>query len=706
MKKLLVILLLLVSISAFSVDLDSIKLSFISKRNVLYSLENKRGYSFPIPPVNISHIFTLSGDSLVATINNTITHKSSLDNIGASLFLTDISGVTDSRSIYNTTTGTYQLSYECEYVTNKLTLNASRVYYTYREGDGSHVRLDRIHNICTKFGIPEEKFVVCLDYWQPQSANGDVALEPTFYGDAIRYCKSMGYNFKMWEAGNEPFYSWGVYNDEIVYSNYVKAVYDTIKSVDITCLVGISPQRYTYSSMQVLTLAKNHYDWVSPHWYGWADLDVVTPSAAILAENFRTIDYASKVNDSVATINGTNSIFQFDTEYRLYPFTSTTTGETDIHIGNIVGALHMAVRMLYNIRDGYERGSTSWLLNDANPQSLVPAGYYPDSLGSYVLGDGKTTPIYWAKYYFSRYTFENVLSFSGKSPSYIGTVERHVDEGTGPLTVDYTGPRTPMIVTTNSDKSKIGIIAINGTSTATPFDIDLGSFATSKVTAKYLSQPLNNFWVIESELQVMYPLTVTVASNHLKGMLNPYSATFIKAEKYIAPVSETYYINFGSFDVSPASSPWNTMRVYEKKANLFGLKNSAGIQTEVGIEATTGFDGYNNLGTAGSIYPDAVGMTAFFISDDVVRTMKVYNLDPTRVYNFTFFASRALAGTRITQYHIGATTVELDAVNNISNTVTISGVSPNSSGIITITVNRKAGSTFGYLNSLIINTTP
>jgi len=534
MKTLITVLLLFFSITSYSADLDTIKANFVAKRTILHIRENKypAQFTFPSPPTAINHIFTLSGDSLLITANvNNITHKASNENLGTSIYSLSISGQNDSRSIFDYNTDTFRFAAANKVLGQNLNMSGSRLYYVYNPAIAGSYRkkIDLAHIACDSLNIPESNFILCLEQIQPQYSLGDRELPDSIYTNALNYIIEKGYQFRKIEIANEPYYCWGVYSTDTTYARYVRQKYDLIKSIDTTFLVGISPQRKALAATKVMRYAKDHYDWISPHWYAWVDWDNMSYPAGILSENYRTINYSAIINDSSAVINS-RTPYQFDTEYRIYCWSDTTTGENDLRITNIVGASHMAVRMIYNTRDGYERGSNSWNYNSSSANALIPSGYI-NTYGSFPLGDGKQNCTYWMKYYFQRHTYTNVVNFTGFSPSVTDTVNRHVDEGTGALRVGVTGPRTPTIITTNSTRNKMGIIIVNGTATSTPFSITLSNFIPSIITGKQITDEVDAWRIVEQESDVVSALTVNYSAGKLTGTLAAYSINFIDLTK-------------------------------------------------------------------------------------------------------------------------------------------------------------------------------
>lgn len=165
-----------------------------------------------------------------------------------------------------------------------------------------------------------------------------------------------------------------------------------------------------------------------------------------------------------------------------------------------------------------------------------------------------------------------------------------------------------------------------------------------------------------------------------------------------------YKINFTSTGL--AASPWNN--VTNTAAHTLGnLKNSNNVTTAVGITLSNAWSGHNtngyNTGNNSGIYPDAVMSSSMFLQDDLARTIQINGLNATKTYDFTFFASRmGVADVRNTIYSSGIKSAVLNASGNTASTAKITGIKPNVSGQITISVARQGGSAFGYLGAMVI----
>jgi len=165
-----------------------------------------------------------------------------------------------------------------------------------------------------------------------------------------------------------------------------------------------------------------------------------------------------------------------------------------------------------------------------------------------------------------------------------------------------------------------------------------------------------------------------------------------------------YKINFTS--TGPASNPWNNFTSYTA-GTLTNLKNSNNVTSGVSVTLVNSWDGHNpngyNTGNNSGIYPDAVMTSSMFLQNGVARTVQINGLNATKTYDFTFYASRmGVADVRNTIYSSGTKSAILNASGNMSNTAKLTGLKPNASGQISVSVVQQSGSAFAYLGAMVI----
>ncbi|HTI89861.1 MAG TPA: LamG-like jellyroll fold domain-containing protein [Puia sp.] len=171
--------------------------------------------------------------------------------------------------------------------------------------------------------------------------------------------------------------------------------------------------------------------------------------------------------------------------------------------------------------------------------------------------------------------------------------------------------------------------------------------------------------------------------------------------------SKTVYVNFTDGSII-APAPWNnTSKVPALNDNFPALRDSTGATSSVGVKLTSLWTGINtggvNTGNNSGVYPDAVLRTSYYTS--TVQTVRIYGLDVKSKYNFTMTGSRAnpAAGVGVvTSYTIGGVAQTLNAANNSTAVVSFNGIQPAADSSVTLTVQKATGSTYGYLNALVI----
>ncbi len=184
------------------------------------------------------------------------------------------------------------------------------------------------------------------------------------------------------------------------------------------------------------------------------------------------------------------------------------------------------------------------------------------------------------------------------------------------------------------------------------------------------------------------------------------------------------------------SNYWNNVLATGQGFLAAGTTNTTqftSTETVSNLVTTTGTATGVNIAMGGSYYsghfnasgvtsggPYIGNATSSSIVGDVNDTpvITISGLNPSLTYNFTVYASRglSLSDVRTADYaFVGATsgTGVLDAANNTSNTALVSGIAPNASGVITLTITPDATNTNAtspgklfYLGDLQIQAVP
>lgn len=167
------------------------------------------------------------------------------------------------------------------------------------------------------------------------------------------------------------------------------------------------------------------------------------------------------------------------------------------------------------------------------------------------------------------------------------------------------------------------------------------------------------------------------------------------------------FVNFN--DQLNEATPWNNMDSRaEAGSTLNNLSDENGSNTTISVKLLDKWGDGNanelgmNTGKNSGIVPDNVMQTAYWEGSAATRRIEVSGLSVGFKYNFAFFGSRNGGGNRTTIYTVGGKSASLDASYNTQNTAQINGVSPDGSGNLVIEVKKASGSSYAYLNGLII----
>lgn len=190
--------------------------------------------------------------------------------------------------------------------------------------------------------------------------------------------------------------------------------------------------------------------------------------------------------------------------------------------------------------------------------------------------------------------------------------------------------------------------------------------------------------------------------------------------------AQSYLIDFGSnqqtFDPNPA---WNNLLTSigtTDSGTLFGLVTTDSTASLIDLQMIARFNGENTNGTtASTLFPTTATGDSLFGNTELFNNLtnvfpkfKLTNLDPTKVYNFTFYASRTGVGdVRETGYTVAGGIsgfAALNVANNVDNVARVSSITPDSSHEILIslapTANNNNANHFTYLGVLRMDVVP
>ena len=437
--------------------------------------------------------------------------------------------------IYDRDSGEWILSERSTEAIRSLRLPFSRLYWLDRSRRGRpswdlEGSIDRAAEMCRRFGIKEEEFVL-----EPELQGRSEAMSPEAWVAAVRYSVSKGYKFRYWEICNEPYGFGGPHDDPWKpddYVTHVKEVYPLIKAAQPEARVGISAgltafnvfgSTQTYDPM--IGKLAGYYDFVAPHFYcHLKNLDQIPFERITLEGNAWELNwYITRTRALLAEYNPGRKIEILDTEWGMhgYDHGDDVRADDSNRNGNIAGTLHRAIRMIYYLNEGLVDAAGQWCI-------LSPVDRPGFSTVSY--NDPRQFLLYYLNYYLGRYVGDEVLDISGTCPYYekrgVATDYHWIEEK-----YDVSLPKAPALATRSRDGKHIYLVIANGTAAESlPCHIDLTGFRAQRVEAKRLTQSgIDAPALVEKESDVIGPLPVRVMAGGqgIEFESAPHSVSFI-----------------------------------------------------------------------------------------------------------------------------------------------------------------------------------
>lgn len=196
-------------------------------------------------------------------------------------------------------------------------------------------------------------------------------------------------------------------------------------------------------------------------------------------------------------------------------------------------------------------------------------------------------------------------------------------------------------------------------------------------------------------------LIVRVTDQHGAYTADTFSLTVLN------PNVKTVLLNFGSNNTTNAAAPWNN-GIQWPTANvpMSNLRDQNNFSTSIGVRLMSTWNGVYDLGmiTGGDrgVYPDAVIAGGYLSNTSGGRVIQIEGLDQSKRYNIGVFSSLNSGIVSAMTISSGSQSKQVDGRYNHTNTGYLSGLTPNSQGVIQFTITKTAASEFILVNALVI----
>lgn len=202
----------------------------------------------------------------------------------------------------------------------------------------------------------------------------------------------------------------------------------------------------------------------------------------------------------------------------------------------------------------------------------------------------------------------------------------------------------------------------------------------------------------------IYPTTLTVIDGD--GGIGTYDFTI--TVNNVETENNKWFVNIQYNQLPGGNAPWNNVNGLSAN-NLVDQNNlPSSVSLQFLTSAWNSFNGGAVTGNNSGVYPDNVLRDYYYFgifgAPETV-SFRISGLDPAYKYNLTFHAGSSWGGVPdngSTVFTVGAVSQTLYVQNNTANTVTITSISPDGSGNITVTMSKAPGTPVGYLNAFVL----
>lgn len=240
-------------------------------------------------------------------------------------------------------------------------------------------------------------------------------------------------------------------------------------------------------------------------------------------ENYRLLDEMMlRMNALLRRYNPGRAVCQYDTEWSLHSNAGGTVAGTWQN-GNIVGALHRAVRLIYYAREDIVQGASGWEMFSS------PAKARWNALGLIAPDEGRQAAIYWVHRCFNEYVGDWVVTIKGTTPYYVPPAEA----GTASR-LPLAGSLVPLAVMSDARGQALTAMAANvSADRAVPCVLRLQAFNARKATGVRLSQDdVKAHPLLVTKEDFVTPFEAIIEDgNTVRCVLPPKSVVFLRIER-------------------------------------------------------------------------------------------------------------------------------------------------------------------------------
>ncbi|WP_224365341.1 Ig-like domain-containing protein [Hyalangium versicolor] len=255
----------------------------------------------------------------------------------------------------------------------------------------------------------------------------------------------------------------------------------------------------------------------------------------------------------------------------------------------------------------------------------------------------------------------------------------------------------------------------SATVTLAASDVDGNALTWSEVSVPSFvklttsSAGARTYSIAPSQNQVSQDTTFVLRVSVSDGSLSTTAEVAITVRNQAVSLFQPVRINLSAAGAPALPTGWNGWTLTGAAGDsLSALKDAAGTVTPYSVRVTQGFGSCSSAGGAttgnnSGVQPDGV-LQGYCLVTLGSAKVRVAGLSAGKVYSLSLMASRsAQSGVRLTHFAAQSQQADLEATNNQQTLSVLSGLVPDANGELELSVSNASGSSYGYLNSLVLS---
>ncbi len=172
--------------------------------------------------------------------------------------------------------------------------------------------------------------------------------------------------------------------------------------------------------------------------------------------------------------------------------------------------------------------------------------------------------------------------------------------------------------------------------------------------------------------------------------------------------TRSWYVNFvGTKGTAEGAQPWNDVSGFPfNNLVVSNLRDDNNATTPTGLRLVQGWsEGWNGgmvTGNNSGVFSDNVLKSSIYDGNTTAKNIELTGLNPAKRYNVAILSSNNSGFSTQATWTSGAQSKVFNAAHNSTKLIQLNGLTPNASGVITVTGTKASTATYIFMNALVV----